>query len=152
MQESTIVRGVLEQAAVEMGVEKLKGSIAQLDAENKAVKAALDAGDATAISSHSTQFHRLLVEACDNQLLIDAWNNLNLEVKFRMCVTQAERSELESIIISNAKVIEALAVGDGKMAGKILRERAEICSKEMVAPQTPVPAGINESSRIVITR
>src|SRR5438034_10517560 len=52
MIESTVVRGILEQAAAEMAAPQLKDSIEKLETENNAIKAYLDANDPGGISAH----------------------------------------------------------------------------------------------------
>ena len=146
MIESTVVRGILEQAAAEMAALQLKASIEKLETENNAIKAYLDANDPAGFSAHSVQFHRLIVEACGNQVLIEAWNALNFEAKFRICSARAEKSVLEGIIDVHSKVIQAFKKGDGKEAGLLLRDQANCYAKRR---EEELATSITQSSRVL---
>lgn len=127
MGESTIVRGVLEEAAARKAASVLKERIDELRAELKAMTDALNKNDYEGVMRHNVNFHRMIVHASDNQVLIDVWESLAFEAKSRLCAEKAAPSVMLKGVKSSEPIVEAFARGDGETAGRLLRLQTEQC-------------------------
>jgi DNA-binding GntR family transcriptional regulator len=125
MEDAGRVRGVLEEAAAVWGAATLKQNVAALTAELAAIRTAAAAGDLDAYSQHNMTFHRLVVEASDNQVLLRVWDSLMLEVRTRIGLTQLD-IDMAFAAETHVPIVEALSRGDGATAGRLLREHAEM--------------------------
>lgn len=127
MGESTIVRGVLEEAAARKAANVLKGRIDELRAEVKGMNDALSAGDFDGVARHNVNFHRMIVHASDNLVLIEAWESLAFEAKSRLCAQRAAHAVMIKGVNTCEPIVEAFARGDGETAGRLLRLQTEEC-------------------------
>lgn len=125
--ESTIVRGVLEEAAARKAANVLKDRIDELRAELKGMSEALKNGDFDALARHNFNFHRMIVHASDNLVLIEAWESLAFEAKSRLCAHRAAHAVMTKGVKSCEPIVEAFARGDGETAGRLLRLQTEEC-------------------------
>lgn len=127
MQEAYTVRGVLEQLAGELAAPYLTNNSSQLRTSLEALVSAAKAGDASGYCKYNMEFHRGVVEASHNELLIQTWNSLAFEARVRIHLKHAHTPDLVNRALEHAPILEALDQGDGKKAGKLLREHAESC-------------------------
>jgi DNA-binding GntR family transcriptional regulator len=127
MGESTTVRGFLEEAAARKAAHVLKGRVDELRAELKGMNDALNRNDFDAVTRHNVNFHRMIVHASDNQVLIDVWESLAFEAKSRICAQKAAHAVMLKGIKSSEPIVEAFARGDGETAGRLLRKQTEEC-------------------------
>jgi len=125
--ESTIVRGVLEEAAARKAANVLKGRIDELRTEVKGMTEGLANGDFDTVAKHNVNFHRMIVHASDNLVLIDAWESLAFEAKSRLCAQRAAHAVMIKGVKSCEPIVEAFARGDGETAGRLLRLQTEDC-------------------------
>lgn len=126
MGESTMVRGYLEEAAARFAANALKGKLDVLRGEVQAMHEALEKGNLLAVAKHNVNFHRTIVHASGNKVLIDVWESLAFEAKSRLCAQRAAHSVLSGIK-SCEPIIAAFERGDGEAAGKLLRLQTEQC-------------------------
>ena len=89
-EDAGMVRGVLEQTAAQWGAAALKGSVAPLRAELEAMRSAAAIRDLDAYAEHNMTFHRLIVEASGNRVLLRVWDSLMLEVRTRIGLAQLD--------------------------------------------------------------
>lgn len=127
MSESTMVRGVLEEAAAVEAAGALKDRIEELRIENKGMLNAFQHGDLDGVAQHNVNFHRLIVQATGNSVLMKVWESLAFEAKSRLCANRAAQSVVLMGIKSNEAIIEAFARGDGEAAGRSLRQQSKKC-------------------------
>ena len=140
MEDAGRVRGVLEEAAAVWGAAALKQNRAALDAELAAIRAAAAAGDPEAYAQHNMNFHRLIVEASDNAVLLRVWDSLMLEVRTRIGLAQLD-IDMTYAAETHVPIVEALGRGDGAIAGRLLREHAEMfCHGEQRSNHVPTQA------------
>ena len=131
MGESTIVRGVLEEAAARKAAPQIKERIDELRAEHKAMVDAYERGDMDGVLKHNVNFHRMIVQATGNTVLINVWESLAFEAKSRICAHRAAHS-IVLTIRSCEPIIDAFARGDGVIAGRLLRKQTEECGEAQV--------------------
>ncbi|HEX4613914.1 MAG TPA: GntR family transcriptional regulator [Urbifossiella sp.] len=124
MRQAYFVRGVLEEAAAPAATTALGGDVADLRAEVAGLLRAHVAGDLTTQAAHVYAFHRKLVEASGNCVLLRMWESLALEtrVRIRLGWGEVDPAQVES---SYEAVMGALGRGDGPGAGRLLRAHAE---------------------------
>jgi DNA-binding GntR family transcriptional regulator len=135
-EESGRVRGVLEQTAAVWAAAALRGKVAPLLAELEAIRQAAAGRDLDAYARHNTAFHRLIVEAAGNAVLVRIWDSLMLEAQTRIGLSQFD-VDMNFASETHMPIVEALNRGDGESAGRLLREHAEMfCHGE----QSPGPA------------
>lgn len=139
MQEAYAVRGVLEQLAAELAAPRLQGNIADLRAIQHDLHTAAVQGDIENYAKHNERFHRAIVEHSQNQLLIESWRNLGFEARVRILMSKHAEPDLVARAAEHDPVIEALDKGDGKVAGKHLRQHAEWCSQRWQERMTAGP-------------
>ena len=120
--ETGEVRGVLEQAAA-LKATRLKGNVAPLRTELNAIREAAAAGDLDAYSRRNTAFHRRIVEAGGNAVLLRVWDSLMLEVRTRIGLNELTL-DLRAVAETHVPILDALERGDGALAGELLREHA----------------------------
>jgi DNA-binding GntR family transcriptional regulator len=122
--EAYFVRGVLEEAAAPAAVITLAGDVAELRCEAAGVLRACAAGDMAAQAAHVYAFHRRVVEAAGNEVLLRVWESLALETRVRL---RLARGDIDPAVVESSydAIVAALAHGDGPGAGRLLRSHAE---------------------------
>jgi DNA-binding GntR family transcriptional regulator len=118
------VRAAIEEVAAREAATRLDGDVDALEAELDAMHRAADENDLHAQVEHDVTFHRLIVEASGNAILLETW--LSLGIGPRTIVT-ALRSGLDGHEIAerHRPVLEALRAHDPVAAGTALRRHVE---------------------------
>jgi DNA-binding GntR family transcriptional regulator len=86
--EIYIVRGALEEAAARLATLKLRGDVDLLREHFDGMYAAASDGDLEACMHHSIWFHRTIMRAADNELLLRLWESLPVEIHSRKTLLQ----------------------------------------------------------------
>jgi DNA-binding GntR family transcriptional regulator len=123
MRQAYLVRGVLEQAAAATAAKEFKGDVDTLRAEVAQLLRAADAGEYAEQAAHVSAIHRAIVAASGNGVLLRTWESLALETRVRVRLRWA--IDPKQIAASYEAILAALERGDGRAAGKLLREHAE---------------------------
>ena len=118
------VRAALEEVAAREAVKRLDGQVEELEAEVEAMHRAADENDLHAQVEHDVAFHRLIVEASGNRVLLETW--LALRIEARTIVT-AVRTGLDGHEIAelHRPVLEAFRARDADLAATTLRRHLE---------------------------
>ncbi len=127
MREAYQVRAVLEQLAARLAAPRLAGRVEPLRRRVAELRAAARAHDLERYARHDVPFHRAILEASGNAILLRTWESLNFEVRTRVHLARGN-SDLVAVAESHQAVVDALAAGDGRTAGKLLRRQAEAAS------------------------
>ncbi|MFO0910787.1 MAG: GntR family transcriptional regulator [Isosphaeraceae bacterium] len=122
--EAAHVRGVLEEAAARDGIETLQCDCSGLRAETDALIEAARNRDHDAYARHNHAWHRRIVEAAGNQVMLRVWDSLMLEARTRLGLEVLEL-DLNEVAASHEPIVAALQAGDATRAGLLLREHAE---------------------------
>ncbi len=149
MDEAYAVRAILEQAAAEVAAPALAGDVARLRECLTRLQASALAGDREGYVRHDVDFHRGIVEAAGNRILLQAWESLGFETRIRIMLARDE-PDLARIVAIHEPILMALEAGDGTLAGRLLRSHAESFmgrppggrqgSREISRPD-PLPSG-----------
>lgn len=118
------VRAAIEEVAAREAATRLDGNVDALAAELEAMHRAADAKDLHAQVEHDVAFHRLIVEASGNRILLETWQSLRIEAR---TIVTALRTRLDGHDIAerHRPVLEALRAGDPELAGSTLRRHVE---------------------------
>ena len=118
------VRAAIEEVAAREAAMRLDGDVEALEAELVAMHRAADAGDLHEQVSHDVAFHRLIVEASGNHVLIETWTSLRIEAR---TIVTALRAGIDGHEIAelHRPVLEALRAREPEQAGAALRRHVE---------------------------
>lgn len=122
--EAASVRGVLEEAAAQWAADPLKGQTQPLRDLVLSLEQAATKGDLDEYARRNTAFHRTIVEAAANAVMLRLWDTLQIEARTRIGLGTF-RHDLNAAARSHGPIVEALDAGDGPRAGALLREHAE---------------------------
>ena len=128
MREAYQVRAVLEEMAAHLAGDAFKGNAGALRTEVNALRKAAKARDPEAYASHNLKLHRLIVEASGNAVLLRLWESLDLETRARISLARPSIN-MRTAAESHQSIVDALDRGDGALAGRLLREHSEACSR-----------------------
>ena len=133
MREAYQVRAVLEEMAAQLVGDAFQGKAAALRTEVNALREAAAVRDAGAYALHNLKLHRLIVEASGNAVLLRLWESLDLETRARISLARPS-IDMRAAAESHQTIVDALDKGDGKLAGRLLREHSERCSRLIEEP------------------
>jgi DNA-binding GntR family transcriptional regulator len=118
------VRAAIEEVAAREATGRLGGDVSSLAEELAAMRRAADDGDLHELVEHDVAFHRVIVEASGNGILLDVW--ISLRVEARTIITALKAGiDYHELADSHEPVLEALADRDPERAGRALRRHIE---------------------------
>ncbi len=142
MREAYQVRAALEDLAARLGAAQFKGNVHRLQTEVNALRSAARTRNSDAYARHNQKFHALIVEAAGNAVLMRVWESLDWETRARINLARTAL-DLRGPADAHQPIVDALERGDGKLAGKLLREHAEsrldLIHADREAPLEPLP-------------
>jgi DNA-binding GntR family transcriptional regulator len=124
------VRAALEELAAQEAASRLDGEVAELETEFEAMRAAADKGDLNDLAAHDATFHRLIVEAAGNQVLLDTWRTLRVEARVVVTVLKTD-IDLHELAELHRPLLDALKEGAPDRAGRALRQHFELLQTMM---------------------
>jgi serine phosphatase RsbU (regulator of sigma subunit) len=124
MQEAYEIRAALEEIGGRAAAKSLKGKTQELRCRLDAVRAAVREGDMNAYVAHDVEFHRGILAASENDVLLRLWDTLFFDVRLRAVISKVSTS-LANVVESHNAIIDALDAGHGKEAGLLLRNHSE---------------------------
>ncbi|HZC85192.1 MAG TPA: GntR family transcriptional regulator [Rubrobacter sp.] len=118
------VRAALEELAAQEAASRLDGKVEELEREFEAMREAASSDDLQELAAHDATFHRLIVEAAGNKVLLDTWRTLRVEA--RVVVTALKTDiVLQELAELHRPLLEALKEGSPEKAGGALRQHFE---------------------------
>jgi DNA-binding GntR family transcriptional regulator len=153
--EALEVRAALEAMAGRAAAPRLRGRCAALRREAAATLRAARRRDFAAYQNHNQFFHRLIVEASDNRVLLRTWNTLAFEVRTRPILECLKRGSPAAMAREHSAIVTALEAGDGTRAGALLalhsNQLVEHLHREMVIaakdPLANAPLKVSKRTR-----
>jgi DNA-binding GntR family transcriptional regulator len=115
------VRGALEEAAARLAVPRLAGNVAEIAAHLEGMREAARANDIDGAIHHSVWFHRTIMRAAGNELLLNLWESLHVEIHSRKTILQPN-IDLAAVAESHKPIVDAFATGDVERACRLSRE------------------------------
>jgi DNA-binding GntR family transcriptional regulator len=119
--EIYLVRGALEEAAARLATTSLALDIAVLQREVDGMREAARAHNIERMIAHSVQFHRAIVAAAGNELLLKLWDSLHLEIHTRVTLSEPGIDFLAAAE-SHQPIVDAIKARDVELACRLSRE------------------------------
>lgn len=117
------LRGILEQSATEFMTDFPVESVAYLEQEFAAMQVSERGQDLQAFACHNRNFHRCIMDRCQNRELFRVWQSLGICMRSRLNA-QRRIADLAEAIQSHQPIIDAFRCGDLRHAGQLLREHS----------------------------
>jgi DNA-binding GntR family transcriptional regulator len=124
MQEAYEVRAALEEVGGRAAARVLKGNTAALRRELDAMRAAFSRLDLDSFVEHDVAFHRNIVQASQNEVLLHMWESLGVDIRIRAGIGKVSRG-IPELVESHHPIVDALEKGRGGEAGLLLRNHVE---------------------------
>jgi serine phosphatase RsbU (regulator of sigma subunit)/DNA-binding transcriptional regulator YhcF (GntR family) len=124
MQEAYELRAAVEEIAGRTAAAALKGNCLGLEREVEAMRTAVADGNLDAYAEHDVNFHRGILKASENDVLLRVWDTLMFDLRIRAAVATASK-DLPEVVESHQPIVDALAKGRGREAGLLLRNHVE---------------------------
>jgi serine phosphatase RsbU (regulator of sigma subunit) len=124
MREVYEIRAALEEIAGRTAASLLKGNTGNLQKELKAMRIAVNNADLDSFAEHDVMFHKAVLQAAQNDVLLRVWDTLVLDLRIRLTVGKISKY-LPEVIESYQPIIDALENGRGREAGLLLRNHVE---------------------------
>jgi DNA-binding GntR family transcriptional regulator len=118
------VRGALEETAMRLAMPWRRDWLPTLSAHVDGMREAALTGDVDGVIRHSVGFHRVIMSASGNELLIRIWESLHVETHSRKTALQPN-IDLEGVAESHAPILAAVKAGDTEAACRLSREHQE---------------------------
>jgi DNA-binding GntR family transcriptional regulator len=115
------VRGALEEAAVRLALPRLSRHPGVVAEHLQGMREAARAGDLDSIIHHSVWFHRVIMRAAGNELLLRMWESLHVEIHTRKTLLQPN-IDMHAVAESHAPILAAIVAGDVEQACRLSRE------------------------------
>jgi len=118
------VRGALEEAAMRLAMPRLTDDPSEIAGHLEGMREAARTDDFEAMIHHSVWFHRTILRASGNDLLLKMWESLLVEVHSRKTLLQPN-IDMSAVAESHAPILEAVLAGDTESACRLSREHQE---------------------------
>jgi DNA-binding GntR family transcriptional regulator len=122
--EAYPVRAVLEELAAQQATLKLRGDVRALKDCLEAMRAAAAEGDSRAEIHYDVKFHRLIVEAAGNSVLLRVWQSLAIEARTMITVIGGSISSAD-LAEMHVPLLKAIERQDVSEAGACARQHFE---------------------------
>jgi len=117
------VRAALEELAGKLAVENGADCFDELEESVSLMMRAFKARDARKMAHWDTRFHRAIIKASGNQILIDAWDSLMIEARTFVTLSNLILTYPEiDLAARHRPIIDALHTGDPALCGKVMRD------------------------------
>jgi DNA-binding GntR family transcriptional regulator len=123
LRDSYQLRGILEQSATEFITDFPPESVEYLEQELLAMQNSEQRKDLQAFACHNRNFHRCIMDRCQNKELFRVWQSLGICMRSRLNA-QRRLSHLAQAVESHRPIIDAMRGGDFARAGRLLREHS----------------------------
>ncbi len=119
--EIYLVRGAIEEAAARLATVNPLLDIAALQSEVDLMREAAATRDIEKMIRHSVAFHRMIVAAAGNELLLKLWDSLHLEIHTRVTLSEPG-IDFMAAALSHQPIVDAIRVKDVELACRLSRE------------------------------
>jgi serine phosphatase RsbU (regulator of sigma subunit) len=124
MYEAYEIRAALEEMGGRAAARALKGNTDELQYELEALRVAVQNRDLDAYAEHDVKFHRKILQASENDVLLRVWDSLHFDIRIRAAIGKVT-GELPVVVEEHQPIIDHLERGRGKEAGLLLRNHVE---------------------------
>jgi len=123
-QEAYQIRAAIEEIAGRTAASVLRGYTTELRNQLSLMRAAVADGDLDAFAEHDVVFHRSIVRASQNDVLLRVWDALAVDLRVRAVIRKLSK-HLPKVVESHQLIINAIEMGRGEKAGLLLRSHVE---------------------------
>jgi serine phosphatase RsbU (regulator of sigma subunit) len=124
MLEAYEIRAALEEVGGRAAARVLKGNTAELQRHLDAMRVAFRRRDLDSLVEHDVAFHRTILLASGNEVLLRVWRSLAVELRIRGAIERVAK-ELPEVVEAHQPIVDALYRGQGREAGLLLRNHVE---------------------------
>jgi len=122
--EAYLIRAAIEEIAGRTAASVLKGYAAELGNQLSLMRAAAADCDLDAFAEHDVEFHRNIVKAAQNDVLLRVWDALAVDLRVRAVIGKISKY-LPKVVESHHLIVNAIETGRGEEAGLLLRSHVE---------------------------
>jgi DNA-binding GntR family transcriptional regulator len=122
------VRAALEELAAKEAARRAEGDVSALEAEVEGMRVAAEKEDPRSQVAHDIAFHRTVVEASGNRVLLQAWLALGIEVPTAFAVYWTYFDPIE-LVEFHVPIVDAIRAGDVAKAGSAARSHVRRTEK-----------------------
>ncbi len=145
--EAFEVRAALEALAAQTAARRLQGRGQDLRRAAKRILAAARRRDFAAFQEHNQIFHRTIVLAAENQILLKTWDSLFFQIRTRFTMDYLQSADPVAIAREHGPIVEALETGDAKLAAALLTSHSKhlvefLKAEQRLRPTSPAPGKI----------
>src|SRR5215469_13430528 len=123
-QEAYQIRAAIEEIAGRTAACVLKGYTDELRNRLVFMREAVADGDLDAFAEHDVEFHRNIVKAAQNDVLLRVWDALAVDLRVRAVIGKLSKY-LPKVVESHHLIVNAIETGRGEEAGVLLRSHVE---------------------------
>jgi DNA-binding GntR family transcriptional regulator len=116
-----LVRGTLEEGAARIATQVFGGNVEVLQSHVDRMREAARRGDTAALGFHSVAFHRTIVAAAGNELLLKLWESLDVETHSHISLL-GDNVDLLAVADSHQPIVDAMRARDTELACRLSRE------------------------------
>ena len=118
--EAFQVRAALEALAARAATPRLKGRCLELRRVAEAIVESAKRGDFAAFQEHNQLFHRTIVVATDNSILLKTWDALFFQVRTRFTMDYLQSADPVAIAREHLPIVGAFESGNAERAAALL--------------------------------
>lgn len=119
MAEIYMVRAALEGEAAIRAFPILHQDPAPLRAALEGMRAAAQSDSARGLAKYSTEFHRAIIEASGNRLMLEIWDSLFVEVRTMATIVRGH-VEPKAAAEAHAPILEAYETGNAELCRELV--------------------------------
>lgn len=123
-EEAYRIRAAIEEIAGQTAASVLKGYTGELQRQLSLMRSAVADDDLDAFAEHDVEFHRNIVRASQNDVLLRVWDALAVDLRVRAVVGKLSKY-LRKVVESHQLILNAIETGRGEEAGLLLRRHVE---------------------------
>jgi DNA-binding GntR family transcriptional regulator len=121
MAEVYLVRAALEETAGRYAIQALRADPSPLHRALGRMRRAADVDDVVELVRGSVEFHRTVVAAAGNRLLLEIWDSLHLEARTLATVVRGH-VDLHAAAEAHVPLVEAFERGEPELCARLLAE------------------------------
>ena len=155
--EAFEVRAALETLAARTAARLLKGRCADLRRSAKAIVESAKRKDFSAFQEHNQTFHRAIVAAAKNDVLLRTWDSLFFQIRTRWTMDYLQTFDPVAIAREHVPIVDALESGMPDLAASLMASHSAHLVSFLMSEQRqrtlasasgqPAASGFREPSR-----
>src|ERR1700735_5401343 len=123
MLEAYEIRAALEEVGGRAAAQTLKGNTADFQRHLDEMLVAFRRGDLDSLVDHDVAFHRTILLASGNEVLLRVWHSLAVDLRMRGAIERVAKEP--DVVEAHQPIVHALNRGQGREAGLLLRNHVE---------------------------